>query len=64
MRVESLEIKVAIQVLKPASTVFDAISEASYARVFRYSIPGRDNRYVMLLRSQKNTAKRNVDISV
>ncbi len=29
--------------------MFDRISEASYARVFRYTLPGRDNRYIMLL---------------
>lgn len=29
--------------------IFDGISEASYARVFRYTLPGKDNRYVMLL---------------
>ncbi len=29
--------------------MFDQISEASYARVFRHTIPGRDNRYIMLL---------------
>jgi hypothetical protein len=29
--------------------MFDRISEASYARVFRYSLPGRDNRYLMLV---------------
>ena len=29
--------------------MFDRISEASYARVFRYTLPGQDNRYIMLL---------------
>jgi len=29
--------------------MFDRISEASYARVFPYTLPGRDNRYTMLL---------------
>ncbi len=29
--------------------MFDRVSEASYARVFRYTIPGQDNRYIMLL---------------
>jgi len=29
--------------------MFDRISEASYARVFRYTLPGRDNRWIMLL---------------
>jgi hypothetical protein len=31
------------------TNMFDQITEASYARVFRYTIPGRDNRYIMLL---------------
>ena len=29
--------------------MFANLSEASYGRVFRHSLPGRDNRYVMLL---------------
>lgn len=29
--------------------MFDQVSEASYARVFRYTLPGRDNHYIMLL---------------
>ncbi len=29
--------------------MFDQINEASYARVFRYTIPGQNNRYIMLL---------------
>jgi hypothetical protein len=28
--------------------MFDRINEASYARVFRYTLPGRDNRWIML----------------
>jgi hypothetical protein len=31
------------------SKIFNRIGEASYARVFRYTIPGKDNRYIMLL---------------
>lgn len=29
--------------------MFDQTSEASYGRVFRHTLPGKDNRYVMLL---------------
>ncbi len=37
---------------------FDAISEASYARVFRYTIPGKDNRYIMLLMGNNRGTRR------
>jgi hypothetical protein len=30
------------------ANMFDRINEASYARVFRYTLPGRDNRWIML----------------
>ena len=29
------------------TTMFDQVTEASYARVFRYTLPGKDNRYIM-----------------
>ncbi len=29
--------------------MFDQVSEASYGRMFRYTLPGKDNRYIMLL---------------
>ena len=38
--------------------MFDAISEASYARVFRYTIPGKDNRYIMLLMGNNRGTRR------
>jgi hypothetical protein len=38
--------------------MFDDISEASYARVFRYVLPGRDNRYVMLLMGNNRGTRR------
>jgi hypothetical protein len=31
------------------AAMFDRSTEASYARVFRYTLPGRDNRWIMLL---------------
>ena len=38
--------------------MFDAISEASYARVFRYTLPGKDNRYIMLLMGNNRGTRR------
>ena len=38
--------------------MFDAISEASYARVFRYTLPGKDNRYIMLLMGNNGGTRR------
>ena len=38
--------------------MFDAISEASYARVFRYTLPGKDNRYIMLLMGNNQGTRR------
>lgn len=38
--------------------MFDRISEASYARVFRYTIPGRDNRYIMLFMGNNEGTRR------
>jgi hypothetical protein len=38
--------------------MFDDISEASYARVFQYVLPGRDNRYVMLLMGNNRGTRR------
>jgi hypothetical protein len=38
--------------------LFDDISEASYARVFRYTLPGKDNRYVMLLMGNNQGTRR------
>ena len=37
---------------------FDAITEASYARVFRYALPGKDNRYIMLLMGNNQGTRR------
>ena len=37
---------------------FDNVTEASYARVFRYSIPGKDNQYVMMLMGNNNGTRR------
>ena len=37
---------------------FDAISEASYARIFRYPIPGKDNRYIMLVMGNNRGTRR------
>lgn len=38
--------------------MFDAITEASYARIFRYPLPGRDNRYIMLLMGNNRGTRR------
>lgn len=38
--------------------MFDAISEASYARVFRYTLPRKDNHYVMLLMGNNQGTRR------
>jgi len=40
------------------SKMFDAISEASYARVSRYTLPGKDNRYIMLLMGNNRGTRR------
>ena len=37
---------------------FNAISEASYARIFRYTLPGKDNRYIMLLMGNNRGTRR------
>jgi hypothetical protein len=37
---------------------FDGISEASYARVFRHRIPGKDNQYVILLMGNSQGTRR------
>lgn len=34
------------------------VTEASYGRVFRHSLPGKENRYVMLLMGNKNNTRR------
>jgi hypothetical protein len=38
--------------------MFDAVSEASYARVFRHALPGKDNRYLMLLMGNNRGTRR------
>jgi hypothetical protein len=38
--------------------MFDAISEASYARVFRYTLPGKDSRYILLLMGNNQGTRR------
>jgi hypothetical protein len=40
------------------TSMFDAVSEASYARVFRYTLPGKDNRYIMLLMGNNRGTRR------
>jgi len=40
------------------SKMFDAINEASYARVSRYTLPGKDNRYIMLLMGNNRRTRR------
>jgi len=40
------------------ATMFDDVSEASYARVFRYRLPGKNNRYVMLLMGNNRGIRR------
>ncbi len=38
--------------------MFDGVTEASYARVFRYTLPGKDNRYIMLLMGNNRGTRR------
>ena len=38
--------------------LFDDVSEASYARMFRYTIPGKDNRYIALLMGNNRGTRR------
>ncbi len=38
--------------------MFDQVSEASYGRVFRYTLPGKDNRYIMLLMGNNRETRR------
>ncbi len=38
--------------------MFNQVSEASYGRVFRYTLPGKDNRYVMLLMGNNRETRR------
>lgn len=38
--------------------MFPNLSEASYGRVFRHSLPGKDNRYVMLLMGNNRGTRR------
>ncbi len=38
--------------------MFEGVSEASYGRVFRYAIPGQDNRYIMLLMGNNRETRR------
>ena len=38
--------------------MFDGVSEASYARVFRYTLPGKDDRYIMLLMGNNQGTRR------
>ncbi len=38
--------------------MFPGLSEASYGRVFRHSLPGKDNRYVMLLMGNDHETRR------
>jgi lysophospholipase L1-like esterase len=40
------------------AAMFDNITEASYARVFRYAIPGKKNRYIMLLMGNNRGRRR------
>ncbi|MCU0916561.1 MAG: hypothetical protein MUC88_18655 [Planctomycetes bacterium] len=38
--------------------MFDDVSEASYGRVARYNLPGKDNRYIMLLMGNNRGTRR------
>jgi hypothetical protein len=38
--------------------MFDRVTEASYGRVFRHALPGKDNRYVMLLMGNNDNTRR------
>ena len=38
--------------------MFEGVSEASYARVFRHTLPGKDNRYLMLLMGNNQGTRR------
>jgi hypothetical protein len=38
--------------------MFQDVSEASYARMFRYTIPGKDNRYIALLMGNNQGTRR------
>lgn len=40
------------------SKTFEDINEASYARVFRYGLPGRDNKYIALLMGNNRGTRR------
>jgi hypothetical protein len=40
------------------TSMFSGISEASYARVFSYAIPGRNNSYIMLLMGNNNGTRK------
>lgn len=43
----------------PVTTkMFDDINEASYARIFRHTIPGKDNRFIMLLMGNNKGTRR------
>jgi hypothetical protein len=41
-----------------ATRMFPNLSEASYGRVFRHALPGKDNRYVMLLMGNDRGTRR------
>ncbi len=38
--------------------MFEAVTEASYARVFPYTLPGKENRYIMLLMGNNRGTRR------
>lgn len=38
--------------------MFEGLSEASYARMFRYTIPGKDNRYISLIMGNNKGTRR------
>lgn len=38
--------------------MFEGLSEASYARMFRYTIPGKDNRYIALIMGNNKGTRR------
>lgn len=40
------------------TNMFSGLSEASYGRVFRHKLPGKDNRYVMLLMGNDHGTRR------
>lgn len=51
-------IRFAYEGVAVTTAMFDGVSEASYARIFRRTLPGRDNRYIMLLMGNNRGTRR------